>query len=467
MIGRRKEIAEFQECYNSNRSEFVIVYGRRRVGKTFLVTELYADQFAFSFTGGHHLPKKIQLNNFARALQSYTKSTFKLTLNTWFEAFDCLQDYLSTLSTGKRKVVFIDEMPWIDTARSEFVAALENFWNGWAAQQKDILFIASGSATSWMSDKLLENQGGLHNRITRKIYLRPFTLGEVEEYLESKACSWDRYQILQCYMVFGGIPFYLSLLNPRWSLVQNIDKLFFRPNAALREEFLELYGALFTHSDRYISIVKALFKKKEGLTRSEIAEQTNLQGSQLTKMLDNLCKCDFVLPYAHYGKNIKNTIYRLSDFYTLFYLKFIENNFSKDENKWSHLVHSPQVAVWQGLTFELVCLMHLPQIKASLGISGVLTNATSWRGEGTQIDLLIDRDDRIVNLCEMKFSQTPYVITAEYADKLRLRTAIFSEVTHCKKGLAHTFVTTYGVLPNKHSGIVQTEVTMDDLFVVM
>lgn len=464
MIGRYKEITEFQQCYNSNHAEFVIVYGRRRVGKTYLVTELYANQFAFSFVGGHNLSKKIQLRNFAKALQQYTNSLYAPALNNWFDAFDCLQEYLSGLPRGKRKVVFIDEMPWIDTPRSEFVAALENFWNGWAAQEKDILFIASGSATSWMSDKLIENQGGLHNRITHKIYLRPFTLGEVEEYLENKDCSWDRYQILQCYMIFGGIPFYLSLLNPKWSLVQNIDKLFFHTNAALREEFSELYGALFTHSEKYISIVKALFKKKEGLTRTEISEQTKLQGSVLTKMLDNLCKCDFVLPYAHYGKNIKNTIYRLSDFYTLFYLRFVENNFSKDENKWSHLIHTQQVAVWQGLTFELICLLHLQQIKNTLGISGVLTNATSWRNEKSQIDLLIDRDDRIVNLCEMKFSQTPFVITAEYADKLRLRTALFQESTHCKKGLVNTFATTYGVLPNKHSGIVQAEITMDDLF---
>lgn len=464
MIGRRKEIAEFQRCYNSNRSEFVIVYGRRRVGKTYLVTELYADKFVFSFVGGHHLSKKNQLKNFARALQKYTKGLYEPTLNNWFDAFNCLQDYLLELPSGKRKVVFIDEMPWIDTARSEFVAALENFWNGWAAQQKDILFIASGSATSWMADKLIDNQGGLHNRITHKIYLRPFTLKEVEEYLEDKGCLWDRYQILQCYMVFGGIPFYLSLLNPQWSLVQNIDELFFRTNAALREEFSELYGALFTHSEKYISIVKALFKQKEGLTRTEISEQTKLQGSVLTRMLDNLCKCDFVLPYAHYGKNIKNTIYRLSDFYTLFYLRFVENNLSKDEDKWSHLLHTQQVAVWQGLTFELVCLIHLQQIKNALGISGVLTSATSWRSGKAQIDLLIDRDDRIVNLCEMKFSQASYVITAEYADKLRLRTALFKDSTHCKKGLVNTLVTTYGVLPNKHSSVVQSEITMDDLF---
>lgn len=464
MIGRSKEIAEFQQCYNSNRSEFVIVYGRRRVGKTYLVTELYANEFAFSFVGGHNLSKQIQLNNFAHALQVQTKSAYPPALNNWFEAFNHLQDYLQTLPAGKRKVVFIDEMPWIDTPRSEFVAALENFWNGWAAQQKDILFIASGSATSWMADKLLENQGGLHNRITHKIYLRPFNLHEVEEYLESVGCQWDRYQILQCYMIMGGIPFYLSLLNPQWSLVQNIDELFFCANAAFRDEFSELYGALFTHSDKYVSIVRALFKKKEGLTRSEIAEQTHLQGSTLTKMLDNLSKCDFILPYAHYGRNVKNTIYRLTDFYTLFYLRFIENDFSKDENRWSHLMHTAQVNVWQGITFELIGLLHLQQIKNKLGISGVLTSATSWRGSGAQIDLLIDRDDRIVNLCEMKFCQTPYIITADYAEKLRTKMAIFKEATNCKKGLVNTLITTYGVLPNKHSGVVQAEVTMDDLF---
>ena len=253
-------------------------------------------------------------------------------------------------------------------------------------------------------------------------------------------------------------------MNPSLSLVQNIDKLFFDPNGALRDEFSELYDALFAHADKYIAIVKALFSKKEGMTRNEIMQHTGFQGSMLTKMLSNLCKCDFLIEYSQFGKAKNSVIYRLADFYTLFYLRFIENDQSKDVNKWSHLIGNQSVTVWQGLTFELVCLMHLQQIKQSLGISGVLTNASVWRGDGAQIDLVIDRNDRVVNLCEMKFSQEPYIISAEYANKLRTRTALFREASKCKKGLAVTFVTTYGVLLGKNSGVVQSEVTMDALF---
>lgn len=466
MIGRNKEIAELQRVAKSKRSEFVIVYGRRRVGKTYLVNEVFGDSFSFYFTGGHKLSKKRQLANFAQALQMYSESPFLLSFKDWFEAFQQLTAYLKTASAGKhgKKIVFFDEMPWIDTPKSEFVAALENFWNAWAMQQKDILFIASGSATSWMSDKLMENQGGLHNRITSRIYLRPFNLQEVEEYLADAGCPWDRFQIVQCYMIFGGVPFYLSLLNPSWSLIQNIDELFFAPDGALRNEFSELYDALFMHADKYITIVKALFSKKEGMTRNEIIQHTGFQGSILTKMLSNLCKCDFLIEYSQFGKTKNSVIYRLADFYTLFYLRFIENDQSKDVNRWSHLTGNQIVSIWQGLTFELVCLVHLQQIKQSLGIAGVLTNASVWRGDGAQIDLVIDRNDRIVNLCEMKFSQEPYIISAEYANKLRTRTALFREATKCKKGLVVTFITTYGVLPGKNSGVVQSEVTMDALF---
>lgn len=464
MIGRIKEINELQQCYQSNRSEFVIIYGRRRVGKTYLVHELFEKEFAFHYVGAHHLAKDKQLSNFARSLQTFSGSAFLPACKNWFDAFNFLQDYLTSLQTKTKKVVFFDEMPWIDTPKSEFVAALENFWNGWAMHQKDILFIASGSATSWMADKLIDNQGGLHNRITQKIYLRPFTLGEVESYLEAAGCSWDRYQILQCYMIFGGIPFYLSLLKPKQSLVHNVDTLFFAPNAAMRDEFSELYNALFSNADHYINIVRALNSKKEGLTRTEIAQMTNIQGSTLTKMLSNLCKCDFVTTYAHYGRTVKNVIYRLADFYTLFYFKYVENDLSKDENRWTHLIHTQQVVAWQGLTFELVCLQHLPQIKKGLGIAGVLTSASSWRSENAQIDLLIDRDDRIINLCEMKFSQEPYAISAEYANKIRMRSALFREATKCKKGLVNTFVTTYGILPGKNSSVAESELTMEVLF---
>ena len=270
MIGREREKAELQRSMESDRSEFVIVYGRRRVGKTYLVDHFFGRHYDFSFTGGHRLPKAKQLRNFAKSLKKYAHLQRQPSFGGWDDAFDALEEYLESLPEDRRKVVFFDEMPWIDTPQSEFVDALEMFWNGWAARRTDIVFVASGSSTSWMVDKIVENQGGLHGRVTNNVYVRPFTLHEVELYLQSRGIRWDRYQMLQAYMTVGGIPFYYSLLDARESLVQNIDRLFFRQNGELRTEFEELYNALFTHADKYQDVVHALTNASEGMTREEM-----------------------------------------------------------------------------------------------------------------------------------------------------------------------------------------------------
>ena len=472
LIGREREMAELQRSMESNRSEFVIVYGRRRVGKTYLVDHFFNRHYDFSFVGGHRLPKSKQLRNFAKALKKYAHLPKQPVFAEWDDAFDALEDYLESLPEDTRKVLFFDEMPWIDTPQSEFVDALEMFWNAWAARRTDIVFVASGSATSWMVDKIVENQGGLHGRITNNIYVRPFTLHETELYLQSRGIGWDRYQILQAYMTIGGIPFYYSLLDARESLVQNIDRLFFRQNGELSTEFEELYNALFVNADKYINVARALNSAREGMTREEITKATGLKDVALTTVLRNLERSDFIIRYSQFGNKNKGAVYRLVDFYTLFYYRFVENNTGKDEEWWSHNFQSHAVESWQGTSFELICLTHLNQIKRRLGISGIATEASSWRfvpakdtdEKGTQIDLLIDRADRIINLCEMKFSVSPYVITKDYEQSLRRRMSIFQEKSKTRKALVNTFVTTFGVASGAHHSIVGCEVTMDDLF---
>ena len=469
LVGRERECQELHRVMESDRSEFVIVYGRRRVGKTFLVDQYYQGQYDFTFVGGHNLSRQRQLTSFARALKKFS-GTKPDKFSDWFDAFDALEEYLESLDANRRKVVFIDEMPWIDTQKSDFVAALENFWNGWAARRSDIVFIASGSATSWMVDNLIENQGGLHARITSSIYVRPFTLHETEAYLLRKHCKWDRYQILQCYMVFGGIPFYLSLINAKESLVQNVDRLFFAQGGIMRNEFDELYNALFSNADLYISVVKGLAAHHDGMSREEISKATGITGGTLTRVLTNLERCDFVSRNQNFAHKVKDTIYRLVDFYTLFHYKFILPDVSGDEQWWSHHFESRQVSTWQGLTFEIVCLMHTDSIKRALGISGMATEVSSWRKAATdgqnggQIDLVIKRADRIIHLCEMKFSKSQYRITEAYEQLLRQRLELFQSSTKTKFSLVITFVTTYGIADGLHHSLVHSEVTMEQLF---
>ncbi len=470
IIGRSKEVENLEALYKSKRSEFVIVYGRRRIGKTYLVNAVFEKRMTFAYTGARNQSQKIQLQHFAEQLKAFSKSKYAPELKSWEDAFNQLKELIIALPVTKRKVIFFDEMPWIDTPKSSFVAALEYFWNAWAAQRTDILFIACGSATSWMVDKLVENKGGLHNRITAQIYLRPFSLGECEQMLRANGCVWDRYTILQCYMTLGGVPFYLSLLNSKESLAQNIDRLFFQKNAVMKNEFDELFNALFIQADRYIEVVAALAKQREGLQRAEIIAETSISGGGLSKILANLERCDFITSYSKYKSTTRNSFYRISDNYLLFYFKFVRGNNSKDNNYWTNNLSTPAVAAWQGFSFETVCIQHLTQIKKKLGISGIATNTSSWRkagsaaSQGTQIDLLIDRADRIINICEMKFSQTPYSISKDYENNLRLKMAYFIEETKARKPLALTMVTTYGVLPGIHSGIVNNEIVMDDLF---
>ena len=470
IIARDNEIETLERKYRSGKSEFVIVYGRRRIGKTFLINNVFADRFTFTFVGARKQKQEKQLRSFAAQLKIYGDYQVVPILNNWEEAFAELRLLIEQKSKDERKVIFFDEMPWIDTQQSAFVDALEYFWNAWAAQRNDILFIACGSATSWMVNKLIKNKGGLHNRITEQIYLRPFRLGECEEYLHKNGCIWDRYTILQSYMAMGGVPYYMSLLNPEQSLAQNIDRLFFVKNAPMREEFDELFNALFNQADKYIAVVNALAGSREGLLRAEIMEKTKMSGGSLTKILENLERCDFIETYARYKSSVRNTLYRISDPYTLFYFKFLHNKNSKDEHWWTNNMHSHSVESWQGFSFETICMTHLEQIKQRLGISGISTTTSSWRklgddgSKGAQIDLVIDRADRVINLCEMKFSEGPYTITKDYEEKLRSRMAIFKEDAKTRKSLVTTLVTTYGVLRGIHSGIVQSEVLMDDLF---
>ena len=463
VLGRDYEVKALQKCMKSDRSELVLVCGRRRVGKTYLIEQYFGKKYAFSFVGGHNAPPEIQLRNFKKALIQYGKFTVAPEINSWYDAFDALELIL-TKGRNRKKVVFIDEMPWIDNPKSQFVAALENFWNGFAARRNDIVFIASGSATSWMNDKIINNQGGLHNRVTLQLYLKPFTLKETEEYLLSRNFSDDRYQMVQTYMVTGGVPYYLSLLDSGMSIAQNIDALFFNQKGALRHEFTELYPALFKKSDSYISVVRTLNQTKSGLTRSQISQATGIEGGTLTKILRNLELCDFIKSFAHFGRSTKDCVYRLTDFYSLFYFRFLESDTSMDENFWTHNLNHPSINAWQGITFETVCMTHIKQIKEALKISGISTEVSTWRNENAQIDLVIKRADRMINLCEIKFCTSLYTITADYAAHLRQRQTDFVNATNTRYGICNTFITLYGVDKGKNTSVMQSEITAADLF---
>lgn len=468
LTGRIAEQATLREYVESDKPEFVAVYGRRRVGKTFLIKESLNDKFAFYLTGLANSGLEMQLRNFNAAIQKYGGITYPL-VNTWFDAFGQLTHLLEHSPQKGKKIVFLDELPWMDTHRSGFITALEHFWNGWASSKSDILLIVCGSATSWMINKLIKNHGGLHNRITRRMPIEPFTLGECEEFYKANNIVMSQYQMVESYMILGGIPYYLSLMDKGISLAQNIDALCFSKNGALREEFSNLYASLFKYSENHKKVVVSLARKTKGMTREEIITATKISdGGGLSKTLEELVQCGFIRRYNAIDKKSKNQLYQLVDFYTLFYLNFIRSNKFDDEHAWSNLIDNARHRAWSGYAFEQVCMAHVKQLKSKLGISGVLTHTASWRSQksdpGAQVDLLINRNDNVINLCEMKYANTEFVIDKKQDENLRNKKETFIRETKTRKTVHLTMVTTYGIKRNEYSGLIQSEIKMDDLF---
>ncbi|MBR1469698.1 MAG: ATP-binding protein [Prevotella sp.] len=469
LIGRVNEQNKLREAFESNQSEFIAVYGRRRIGKTYLIRETFHHAFTFTHTGLAKRNTREQLQNFLFSLRDQGMKKATLPSN-WLEAFNLLSMLIKE-SKDKRKVIFIDELPWMDAQGSSFLSAIEHFWNSFASARKDVVLIVCGSATSWIINKIVKNREGLHNRLTLRIHLQPFTLNECEQYAKKLRLGLNRHQLLETYMILGGIPYYWSLLSKEKSLSQNIDSLFFERNGELRGEFSELYASLFKYPDKYTAIIETLGKKKAGMTRSEIVKESKIPyNGQISTILDDLENCGFIRKYTSIGKKTKDSVFQLIDQYTLFYFKFIQNNPVNDENFWSKSINKPIYNNWTGLAFERLCLLHSRQIKEALGISGIISSEYSWKVDGTadesgaQIDLLIDRSDGVINLCEIKFSKTAFRITKSYNSDLQRKRMRFIEATHTKKAVHITMITSEGLVRNSYSDEILSQVTADALF---
>ncbi len=471
IIGREHEIQLLDDCCDSRESQLVIVYGRRRVGKSFLINQYFDNRFDFKLVGDNRLSKREQLYNFYDELHRHKQKEVKVPLS-WREAFFLLRDYLEEMDADRKNVVFFDEMPWLDNQKSGFLEAFEYFWNSYGASRNNLILIVCGSVSSWIIDNFDHNKGGLFNRQNCRIFLEPFNLYETEKFLvEKKGINWSRYDIAEIYMVLGGIPYYLDYLSRNMSPSENIDDLFFKKRGLMWDEFDNLYKTLFSKSGNYIKIVEALFMKKEGMNRKELIASTKLSdNAAFTKMLENLMDSGFISSYNFFGNKKRGIVYQLTDYYTMFYFRFVKDNYGKDEEFWSHHLDQPSRRSWAGLTFEMLCKDHLTQIKKSLSILGVSSAVSVWKTKPTEdhngagIDMLIDRRDRIIDICEMKFSENKFTIDKDYDEELRNKIEAFKIETGTKKAVQLVFVTSYGIKQNMYSSRVQGEVILDDLF---
>ena len=475
MIGRKREVAELEELYRGSQAELIAIYGRRRIGKTYLIEQTFKGRFAFRHAGLSPLEHEnkgmleAQLKHFYHSLRSYGLKNAECPAS-WLDAFFQLQQLLEEKNSGQRQVVFIDELPWLDTPRSGFITAFEGFWNNWGAFRENLMLIVCGSADSWMLDKLINNHGGLYGRVTYEIKLSPFTLGECEEYLKHHQVRISRYDVAQSYMIVGGVPYYLRYFRKGLSLSQNVDSLFFSEDAKLKYEYDRLFSSAFSNPGIVKSVVDFLYTKNAGYTRKEITEGLHItDGGTITACLNALVSGDFVMKYVPFGTSRKQEHYRLIDLFCIFYLRFVRGTQGMSDLFWEQNVKSQPVVSWRGIAFENLCFRHIRQIKKALGISGVASRQSAWskRGDdidGAQIDMLIDRNDNIVNMCELKFYSEEFAVNREYYRTIMHRMELLSAELPKKTAIHSTLITTYGLEYNEYSGIFDRVVPLDDLF---
>ncbi len=476
MIGRESEKQELLRRYYRKKAEFVAIYGRLRVGKTFLVDKTFEGKITFRHVGlsladdAKTRELSRQLNQFYLTLQRYHVKTDHCP-RSWMEAFFMLETWLEEIDDGSRQVVFLDELPWLDTPRSYFVSALESFWNNWGCHRDNLMLIVCGSASSWMIDELINNHGGLYNRLTCQMHLSPFNLRECEQFFEENQVRLSRYDIVQAYMILGGIPYYLDYFVPGQSLPQNVDRILFSRNAALKNEFDRLFSSIFVNASAIKSIIRFLSTRRSGYTRKEIADKLGFtSGGTLSKCLKSIVESDFAVKYVPFGKKKSEARYMLTDPFCLFWLHFMDQSHTPDEHFWMNNQNAQKIVSWRGGAFENVCFQHVDQIKKALDIYGVQTTQSAWIGSdeelgSTQIDLLLDRGDNVMNMCEIKYYGGQFSVDKAYYQLLSNRQVILASKISPKKVIHQTLITTYGLSYNEYSGIFSKVITLDDLFV--
>jgi len=472
LIGRKPEKETFKHCLDSSESKLIAVYGRRRVGKTFLVRNYFQDKIKYEVAGLYNANMKDQLIHFSSTLTKYGWAEAGIhSPQTWKAAFNMLERFFDSLTGDDKKIIFLDELPWFDTPRSKFLTAFESFWNSYCTKRNDIICVICGSAASWMIKKVLKNKGGLHNRVSEKIRLSQMNLREVELFLKEKGIRWSKYDITQLYMTTGGIPYYLDAVRKGESVAQFINRVCFSKDGILTDEYQVLFSSLFDNSERHYQIIEALYTRKSGLTRQQIIEKTTLvSGGTLTKTLHELEESGFIEEIAPYQVKKSNTLFKLTDSFTVFHLKFMKAETGKMTRNWNNIIKSQSWVSWSGLAYERICFAHLPQIKKALKLEAIECTIRPWAmtsdKEGTQIDMLIDRADRVINLCEIKFSGADFTIDKAYAKKLRNKIqAVATHPLNKRKTVFLTMITTFGCVENEYwRELVQGDVEMEDLF---
>lgn len=478
IIGREYEKEQLKEILNSNDAQLLAVYGRRRVGKTFLITEFFSGKTdIFTVTGMNNVPMKEQLKNFKLLFQKKFPMSGPLQdITSWRQAFEMIDSQIGKYRKKKKFLLFFDELPWLATPKSRFMQNLDFFWNTQWCKNPNIIVVLCGSAASWMLQKLIYAKGGLHNRLTESIRLQPFTLRETRDFLDSRKIELPEDKILELYMAMGGVPLYLQQVRKGLSATQNINKICFTKNGLLYNEFDNLFASLFKHSERHLKIIRIIAGKRYGISREELIKKSGIKsGSSLNDPLKELIEAGFVADFIPFGNKKKNIYFKVIDEYTFFYLKWIEGIkstvfSSQNMNYWNQQVRSASWNSWAGYAFEGIVQKHYDAVKKALRIENIPCDAASWRGnrkdgKGAQIDLLFDRGDGVVSICEIKHCRNEFTIDKKYKQELENKLDVFHDKYKTRKHLFLVMITIFGLKVNDYSKeIVANEVILSDLF---
>ncbi|MBM3610852.1 MAG: ATP-binding protein [Alphaproteobacteria bacterium] len=475
IIGRKKETEILKKAFHKKGAELIALYGRRRVGKTFLVRQLFGKEpYYFELTGIKDASLKVQLENFAKIFESkFFGGVNAVHPRDWLSAFALLTTQIQKINSSHKIVLFFDELPWLASNKSGFMQALDYYWNRHWSEFLNLTVIVCGSGASWMLDKLINAKGGLHNRLTNRILLEPFTLKETQDFLSSKGFQVHKNfkLVLDYYMVLGGIPYYLNMLESRHGSTLNIETLCFKKTGLLVDEFPKLFSSLFKQSEVNLAIIRLIAKHHYGMSREALLHELKISsGGRINKRLQELESTGFIQSFIPFDSKI-GTYYKVIDEYSLFYLSWIEPSLVKGflGNYWSNQIGTPRYYAWAGYAFESVCFKHRRIIADQLGIQSVVLGASSWhskkslRTTGAQIDLLFECKDRSIYLCEIKFKESVYEITKEEGLNLKNKIHSFMEAFPGREILL-SLISASGLKRNIWSeGLISHVVTAEDL----
>jgi AAA+ ATPase superfamily predicted ATPase len=480
IINRVEEKKILLDFLRSKEAEFLAIYGRRRIGKSFLIKTLFSRENCIFFhaTGIKSGKLHEQIKEFTKQIGHTFYGGIELKYKTnWLDTFELLNNALERLDKRKKAVLFLDELPWMVSKRSRLLQALEYYWNHYWNWDTRVKLIVCGSSASWILKKIIHNTGGLYNRVTKRIKLEPFNLNQSREMLKAKGIRLNNGQILEIYMVTGGVPLYLNYIQKGLSAQQNINELCFNKKGFLREEFPTLIKSLFNESDTYLELLRNIAKHCYGIDKNELAKKSKMSlGGRLTSRLSDLEEAGFITSFIPYGHKDRGIYYKVIDEYTLFYFYWIESNIRGVAKNfkgklWQTIANSPAYKSWAGYAFEAICYKHITQIIKALGIDSIRAIG-SWRyapykkeTSGAQIDLLFDRGDEAITICEIKYTNKPFIIDKEYASKLMNKVKIFKEKTGTKKQIFLAMISANGIKPTMYSEeLISSVATLDDLF---